>query len=425
MTTSASGVGRQVRRTASPSPAKPLGVAVCGASGRSSLILSYLQRNPRKAFLAGVYDPIQERAALALEEFGQGTEAKRYGSMDEMLSDRRAGAVFVTSTDCAHAAGAVPSLESGRHVFCEKPLATTIPDCDAIARAASKAKGILYLGMNLRHSPMHRTVHELVAQGAVGKPLLIEANEYYVGGKTYFRRWNRLNRYGGGLWITKATHDFDILNWLAGGTPLRVAAFSAVSHYKPRKDAAASCRDCPLRDTCPDVYDLDGPMTYGRKLALITEEKTGVRRDLCLFNADKDTFDNGQALVEYDSDVRACYTVNVVASKSTREIKVSGTEGLIEADMEQGSVRLIERHSGKRVTHDVRPLMNSGHGGSDDHLLNDFFDCCATGRAPLTSGAAGRASVLVGLGARRACDTKKTVELAALDRALSAKRGKA
>jgi predicted dehydrogenase len=402
---------------------KPMGVAVVGASMRSSLILHYLQRNPRKGRVTGVFDLIPERASYALERFGM-KGVKVYRDLDELLNDSQAGAVFVGSPDCAHGESVIPALQSGRHVFCEKPLATTLRDCDAIAKAARKARGVLYLGMNLRHSPVHEAVQRILMQGEIGRPLLVEANEYYYGGRTYFRRWNRLNKHGGGLWITKGTHDFDILNWLTGGTALRVSAFSSLSHYKPRKGAAKSCRDCTFLDTCPDACDINAAKDFSSELASITEKVTGRRRDLCLYNSDKDTFDNGQALIEYDNDIRASYTLSVVASRSTRQISVTGTEGLIEADMGEGVVKLTQRHSGKTVTHDLKPLMNAGHGGADDKLLNDFFDCCSSGRSPKSGWADGRASILVGLAARKSCDTKRTVEVRALDRQLSAKPGR-
>ena len=76
--------------------------------------------------------------------------------------------------------------------------------------------------------------------GKLGKLLTIEANEYYFGGRSYFRRWNRLREFGGGLWITKACHDFDLINWFAGGKPRRVFAMSNLSYYKPMDGAGPS-----------------------------------------------------------------------------------------------------------------------------------------------------------------------------------------
>ena len=55
-------------------------------------------------------------------------------------------------------------------------------------------------------------------EAAVGRVLTVQADEFYDGGRGYFRRWNRLRSEGGGLWLTKASHDFDLLYWLSGRT---------------------------------------------------------------------------------------------------------------------------------------------------------------------------------------------------------------
>jgi len=390
---------------------QPIGVAILGASGRSRMMFHYLDGAAHEGFVTGLYDPIPQRCRRILDEFGA-KDAVVYKSVEQAVSDPRADAVFVASRDDAHAEGAVAALQAGKHVYCEKPMAITVEDCDRIADAARDAAGVFYLGMNLRHSPVHERMHEILAGGQLGRLLTIEANEYYSGGKTYFRRWNRLRKYGGGLWITKACHDFDLLNWLAGGRAKRVFAASSLSYYRPRADAADRCSDCPLAATCPDVYDvrvMAGTVTDD--LRKLTEAATGVPRDLCLWNADKDTFDNGIAVVDYETDVRATYTVNVVSARNTRQLRLMGTDGAAEADMKAGTVTVWTRHEPGTVTHDLRELIRGGHGGADSRILRDFFRCCRTGQAPRSSWADGRASVELGLAARQSCDTHQAVEL--------------
>ena len=52
-----------------------------------------------------------------------------------------------------------------------------------------------------------------------------------------------------------------------------------------------------------------------------------MRKDICLYNSDKDTFDNGMAIIDYHNDIRASYAVNVVSSRNTRQMSLTGTEG--------------------------------------------------------------------------------------------------
>jgi len=391
--------------------ANGLGVTIIGASGRSSMMFSYLHHRGETGFVTGVYDPIRSRCEYLIDRYGAGA-ARVYASLAEAIADPRGQVVFVAPVDCEHATPAVEALRAGKHVYCEKPLAITLADCDRVIRAADEADGVFYLGMNLRHGPVHEKLHEVVAGGALGRPLTIEANEYYSGGRTYFRRWNRLREFGGGLWVTKACHDFDVLNWLAGGRPTRVFASSSLSYYKPRADAAARCRDCAISGDCPDYVDADASSgSIMGNLARLTEAATGQPSDLCLFNAETDTFDNGIALVEYDNDVRATYTVNVVSARGTRQVRLMGTDGAVEGDMAEARVTVWKRHSGERTDYDLSDQVKSGHGGADDRIMADFFDCCRTGRRPRSGGADGRLSLAVGLAARQSCDTGEAIVL--------------
>jgi len=386
-----------------------LGVAFIGASARADGLMGLLARRADACFVTGVYDVIAPKSKYLAEKHGRG-EMAAYGSLQEALADKRAEVVFITTSDDAHAPAALAALKARKHIFCEKPLALTVRDCDRIVRAARRSDRIGYVGMNLRHCPVHEKIHEVVAEGRLGRLMTIEANEYYYGGRTYFRRWNRLRRRGGGLWLTKCCHDLDMLNWLAGAPPLRVYATTRLSHYKTRPDAGTHCRVCPIKDRCPDYYDVAHPANPAEDaLAILTEEATGEPRDICLYNSDKDTFDNGIAVVEYASDVRATYTLSVVTARSLRQCRISGTEASLEADSEVGTVTVWRRHTGEKTVWDLRDQMNSMHGGADERILTDFFDCVRTGRPPRTSWAEGRMSVAVGLAATQSGDTGRPV----------------
>jgi predicted dehydrogenase len=376
---------------------------------RSTVIFEYLKKHPEEGFVTGVYDIIPERGRYLLDFYGW-KDAVIYDSLQQSVQDTHCQAVFIGTPDYAHVEPVKAALTAGKHVYCEKPLAITLEDCDEIIGSAKNAKSVFYLGMNLRHSPIHEKMHEILASGQLGKLLTIEANEYYIGGRTYFRRWNRLEKFGGGLWITKACHDFDLLNWFAGGKPSRVFAMSNLSFYKPNPQGGKNCRTCPIKTTCPDFFDVNKsdasswPKSFS-DLAKITEEKTGQMRDLCLYNSDKDTFDNGIALVEYDNDVRATYTVNVVSARSTRQLRLMGTAGSAEGDMETATVTVWKRYTQEKTVYDLNDQTSSSHGGADDKIMADFFDCCRTGKKPRSSWADGRLGIQVALAARNSCDT--------------------
>ena len=389
-----------------------LGIAIVGASMRSSMMATYLNEYPEQGYVTGYYDLIPQRAELLIDKH-ELKDTVIYPSLKAAVTDPKVSAVFIGTSDSAHRRPVVEALKAGKHVFCEKPMAITLRDCDAIMAAATAAHSVFYLGMNLRHGPVHEKLHEIMTSGELGRILTIEANEYYVGGRTYFRRWNRLRKFGGGLWITKACHDFDLLNWMAGADPQTVYATASLSHYRPRADAAQQCRHCKLQFSCPDYYDiLNLPKPHDdlmRGLRLIAEEHGEEPGDLCLFNAEKDTFDNGIAVVTYANDIRATYTVNVLTARSTRQMRVVGTEGMIEADMSDGKILVTERHTGRQWHYDMRGLMASGHGGADDRLVKDFIHTVHTGKKPRTGWAEGKRAIEVALAAQQSMETGQVV----------------
>ncbi len=393
---------------------KKFRIAIVGCSARSTMFLGYFKRNSGDGEIVGLCDIIPERAEMLKEHYR--IDAEIFSDDREMIEKLHPDAVAVCTADYAHVEPVIHALEADTNVFCEKPMAITLEDCDKMAEAARNTSAIFYLGFNLRHGPVHETINHLITTGHVGKVTTIEANEYYYGGKTYFRRWNRFRKFGGGLWVTKACHDFDLLNWMAGSRPKTVFATSSLSYYKPKEGAAKLCRECPLQFECPDYYDVltpkDDPLAEVLRQMRLLAEKVGQEPiDLCLFNSEKDTFDNGIAVVTYENDIRTTYTVNVLTARSTREMRVIGTEGMIEADMERGIVELTERHTNKKYVSDLTELMKSGHGGADDRLIEDFLHSCRTGKPPRSGWQEGRLAVEVSLAARESADTGKVVTL--------------
>ena len=113
-------------------------------------------------------------------------------------------------------------------------------------------------------------------------------------------------------------------------------------YQRDRKRADLAIRDrgiVVVMNARYDPNDLDDPMWD--KLAELTEEATGQPKDLCLYNSDKDTFDNGIATIDYDNGVRACYILSVVSSRTTRQMSLIGTKGSAQGDLEECMIKLI------------------------------------------------------------------------------------
>ena len=117
--------------------------------------------------IAGFFDLVPSRAAEMTERFG----GKVYSSVDEMLADSSIDAVSVCVANTLHAEITIKALRAGKHVLCEKPMAVTEADCEAMVAEAKKAGKRLLIGQNQRLNPAHKKAKEIIASGAMGRVL--------------------------------------------------------------------------------------------------------------------------------------------------------------------------------------------------------------------------------------------------------------
>lgn len=396
-----------------------LAIAGCGG-GRGSWFTSQAARDPAYSVTALV-DALPGAARVVAREYGL-EGAALYASVEEAIAGPAWDALLVATPDGEHAPAVLAALRAGRWVYVEKPLALSLRDCLAIEEADRAAGRRTMVGMNLRHAPLYRRVRELRRSGALGRILTIQADEHYHGGSTYFRRWNRLRATGGGLWITKACHDFDVIGWLADDEPVAVCAQAALTHYVSRPDAGMRCTACPVEPGCPDsaARGPAGQPDWWREI-LDLRDASGrwPPRDLCLFNSDKDTFDHGSAQVRFASGALATYTLNVVAPYTERTLTLAGTEGTVRGSLSDRQLRYWRR-AGSPANPQLIDLWpegapDSAHGGADAALLPSFARFVRGDRSGVVGPAEASAAVAMGLAATRSSETSAVVLLQDLD----------
>lgn len=142
-----------------------VGIIGCGSIARQRHAYEYAH-NP-DAKIAGFYDLSTERA----QELAAQYACKAYQSVEDMLSDPQVDAVSVCVANAYHARYTIAALNAGKHVLCEKPMAITWEDCEAMHAAAIKNGKRLMIGQNQRLSPAHKKAHQLLASGEMGRVL--------------------------------------------------------------------------------------------------------------------------------------------------------------------------------------------------------------------------------------------------------------
>ncbi len=114
-------------------------------------------------------------------------------------------------------------MERGVDVMTEKPMVIDETQCRAVLDAEKKTGRKVVVTHNYRYAPKHQKIKELLMGGEIGKITSVDFNWFLdtSHGADYFRRWHRLRAKSGSLWVHKASHHFDLINWWIDGEPVR------------------------------------------------------------------------------------------------------------------------------------------------------------------------------------------------------------
>ncbi len=161
-----------------------------------------------------------------------------WATLDAALQDGTIDAVYISSPVAMHAEQTIAALRAGKHVLCEKPVAMNYAEAEqmaAVGRASGKLFGVSYYR---RLYPKLIRVKELIAQGAIGQPLLAEAN-YHGWLESEERAWLRDPALsGGGPLYDVGSHRIDAMNYLFGRPQRATGLLSNALHTMPVEDSA-------------------------------------------------------------------------------------------------------------------------------------------------------------------------------------------
>ena len=156
-----------------------VGIIGCGKIAQVRHIPEYAA-NPHVE-VYGFYDINQARTEELAKKYG----GKAFASYEELLADPAIEAVSVCVANHAHAEISIAALKAGKHVLCEKPMAVTLEECEAMVAAAKESGKYLMIGQNQRLAKAHSKAKELIAQGAIGKVLTFRTIFGHGGPETW------------------------------------------------------------------------------------------------------------------------------------------------------------------------------------------------------------------------------------------------
>ena len=249
------------------------------------------------ARLVALCDPSKESLQAAQEELGID---KVYANYADVMSDSQVDAVVIVTPTGLHCRLVKAAAAAGKHVFCEKPMATSAEECDEMIAACKKAGVKLQLGFMRRFDKGFRRAKEVVASGEIGDVTLIKS---FTHGPSEPKEWMYDISKSSGPIGEVNSHDFDTLRWYAGSEVRTIHAIGR-NFRSPEKS-----------DKYPNYYDT---------CAVLLEFENGILGMV-----------DGAQYVQYGYDARA----EILGTKGNVSVGTQHADSVViaRADMTLGS----------------------------------------------------------------------------------------
>ena len=197
-----------------------LGIIGCGKVVR--LLHLPALRRVKGARVTAVADPVEKARLEAARLAGRATV---FADWRELLDRGDCDAVMICTPTVHHAECATQALAAGKHVYVEKPLASTLLQAQAVVQTWESAGLLGMIGFNYRHHPLFSRLHEVVNSGQLGK--VIGARSLFTSSGDWVDEWRTKRSQGGGVLLDLAAHHIDLVHYVLGQPVAGVSAHVA------------------------------------------------------------------------------------------------------------------------------------------------------------------------------------------------------
>lgn len=331
-----------------------LRIGVVGVGARAD-IAKHFELPRLNCRITAAADPHPDAEARLPQRLGR-SDIKLTRNVTELIAEG-IDAALVTSPDDTHAQVTCELLRAGIPVYVEKPLATRMDDAIEILRTAYETGTKLYVGHNMRHMDVVRSMRDLIRRGAIGEVKAIWCRHFVGnGGDYYFKDWHATREHATGLLLQKAAHDLDVMHWLADSHTTQVTAMGGLTLYDRITD-----RQDRSGQLLGDWFDMENWPPLSQK---------GL-------NPVVDVEDISMMLMQMESGLFASYQQCHYTPDYWRNYTVIGTEGRIEnfGDYEGGHIKLWNRRHLYDPEGDARfPIKgdDKGHDDADVLTISEF-----------------------------------------------------
>jgi predicted dehydrogenase len=278
--------------------------------------------------LVGLCDHNPQRRQHAQTVLGRPVPA--YADLADLLRELRPETLIVCLPDHLHDGAIVAALQAGCDVITEKPLATTAEQCARILAAERDSGRRVDVAFNYRYAPTSVRLKSLLMQGVIGPVQSVDFHWFLdtQHGADYFRRWHAQAQHSGSLFVHKASHHFDLLNWWLDDEPEQVYARAALRHFgRNGHQGGQRCATCTQR--CAFHLDMAAdPWLHG--LYETASAHDGYLRDACVFRPEIDIPDTMSALLQYRGGAQVNYSLSAYLPIEGYQLAFNGLRGRIE-----------------------------------------------------------------------------------------------
>ena len=342
-----------------------IGILGCGKIAQVRHIPEYAE-NP-DAKLAAFFSPNRARAQEQADKYG----GKVYDTAEALLADPDIDAVSICAANYAHAELSIQALNAGKHVLCEKPMATTLADCEAMVDCAKKNGKFLMIGHNQRLAKAHMEAKRLIDEGLIGDIITFRTSFGHGGPET----WS-------------------------------ISPGKNVWFFDKKKAAMGVMADLGVHKTDLIQY-LTGQRVVRTTARLVTLDKRG--EDGELIGVD----DNAVCIYEMSGGafgtMTASWTYYGAEDNST---VLYGTKGIMRIYDDPAHSIVVKLADGTMQTYDVEQIQTNDNQ-TKSGVIDLWVDCLKNNRAPEISGESALYAMRAVFASIESSQTGKTVEIEA------------
>jgi glucose-fructose oxidoreductase len=202
---------------------KRLGVALVGLGYYSTDLLAPALQLTKNCYLAGIVTGTPSKVESWQKQFKiPDKNIYNYQNLHQVADNPSIDVIYVVLPPSMHAEYSIKAANAGKHVWCEKPMAMTVLECQQMIDAAKKNQVKLSIGYRMHHEPNTQRIIQFRKENKYGKVISVEARAGYFDGRT--NHWKQQKKLGGGSMYDMGVYPLNAARYATGLEPIAVTA---------------------------------------------------------------------------------------------------------------------------------------------------------------------------------------------------------